>query len=201
MIDDDDINDTGSVLPQATIDALFKQATGKDIAQPPEAKPTAPSATSQPPVSPVTPSTRPPQRAEPVAPSATPVQTPAPVPSDEVLKTLQATMTDLAQRITKVETSINRLSQKETEVPDASVPVQRLSQRLEAVVKDLQQVNSQVGRVLKGLEGTPDYGVRNSFTCESCGSHGFVAIPMRCTKCDGEGWWGWWPKKEMSLPR
>ena len=194
MIDDDD--DAGSVLPQATIDALFKQATGNDIAPPPEAKPTAPSVTPRPLAAPVTPSAGPTQRAEPVAPKATPVQTPSPVPSDEVLKTLQATVTDLTQRITKVETSINRLGQKEREVPDVSVVIQRLSHRLGAVVKDLQKVDNQVERVLRGLDGTPDYGMRNDFTCESCGSHGFIAIPMRCTSCGGEGWWGWWPKKK-----
>lgn len=105
-------------------------------------------------------------------------------------------MADLVQRITKVETGISNLNQKEREVPDVSVPIQRLSQGLETVVKDIQKVNNQVRGVLRGLEGTPGYDIRNSFTCESCGSHGFIAIPMRCTKCKGEGWWGWWPKQE-----
>jgi hypothetical protein len=98
--------------------------------------------------------------------------------------------------MTKVETSINDLSQKEESTPDVSVSVQRLSQRLEAVAKNLQKVNGRVDGVLRGLEGTPGYGIRNDFTCDSCGSHGLIALPMKCTKCGGEGWWGWWPKEK-----
>jgi hypothetical protein len=148
------MSDDGSVLPQAEIDSLFKQATGQDIAPPPTAEPAAPNSAPRPAASPVTPSTRPPQKVEPAAPTATPLPTPAPAPSDEVLKTIQATVADLAQRVARLETSIGSLSQKQREVPDLSVTIQRLSQRLEAVVKDLQKVNSQVAGVLRGLEGT-----------------------------------------------
>lgn len=186
------MSDDGSVLPQTDIDAIFKQATGKSIAPPPIAEP-APSDISPASASPVTPSTSPPQRTEPAAPT---VQTASPEPPDDTLMTIQATIADLVQRITTVETSVSRISHQERGVPDVSVPVQRLSQRLEAVVKDLQKVNGQVAGVLRGLGGTPGYGIRNSFTCESCGSHGLLAIPMKCTTCGNEGWWGWWPKEK-----
>ncbi len=186
----------GSVLPQAEIDALFKQATGKSISSPPVAVATVSGEAPRPPASPAAPSTKPPQEAEPAVPASIPVQPAAPAPSDDLLKTIQATLDDLAQRMTKVETNISGLSQQEGSAPDISASVQRLSQRLEAVVKNLQKVNSQVGGVLRGLEGTPGYGIRNAFTCQSCGSHGFIALPMRCTKCDEEGWWGWWPKEK-----
>ncbi len=186
------MSNDGGMLSQDEIDSLFKQATGKNIAQPPTApRDTYPSAAS-----PVTPSTRPQQGTQPKAPSAAPLPTSAPVPSYEVLETLQATVADLAQRMTKLETAISRLGREEREVPDVSVTVQGLSQRLGAVVKDLQKVNSQVRATLRGLGGTPVYSIRSKFTCESCGSHGSVAIPMRCTKCGKEGWYGWWPKKE-----
>ena len=183
----------GSVLPQAEIDVLFKQATGKNISPPPAAEPTAPGGTPRPSAGHATPGTSPPQRAEP---AVLPVQAVAPAPSDDVLETIQATLADLAQRMTEVETSISRLGQKERGMSDVSIPVQRLSQRLEAVARDLQKVNGQVGGVLRGLQGTPGYGIRNHFTCESCGSHGLMAIPMRCSKCGSEGWWGWWPKEK-----
>lgn len=192
------MDDTGSVLPQTDIDVLFKQATGKSIARPPPAKPAAPEATTSPPASPVTPSAEPPDRTGPAAPPVVvAATTPVPAtPPDDAFKTLQATVVDLAQRIARVETSISRLGQQEREVPDVSVTVQRLSQRLEAVIKELHKVNSQVGGVTRGLQGTAGYGIRSSFTCESCGSQGFVAIPMRCTNCGSEGWWGWWPKEK-----
>lgn len=44
------------------------------------------------------------------------------------------------------------------------------------------------------LAGTPGVGVRNRFKCE-CGASGFVAIPIQCTKCGRQTWWGWYPKK------
>ncbi len=173
----------GSVLSQAEVDSIFKQATGKSISRSPAPQPAAPSAP-------------PPQGAQPVAPSAPPPQTSAPVSSPEALQTLQTTVADLAQRMSKVETAISGLSQAEGGATDVGVTVQRLSQRLEAMMRDLRKVNSQVGGVLTGLEDTPDYGIRKGFICESCGSHSFVAIPMRCTKCGEGGGWGWWPQKE-----
>ncbi len=193
------MSDGGSVLPQAEIDALFKQATGKSIVPPPVDEASSSGAAPSPPISPAAPSAKPSQEAAPAAPVSSPpppVQPAAPAPSDELLKTIQATLDDLAQRMTKVETNISRLSQQEGGSPDVSASVQRLSQRLETVVRNLQKVNSQVDGVSKGLEGTPGYNIRSDFTCKSCGSHGFIALPMKCTQCGEEGWWGWWPKEK-----
>jgi len=207
------MSDDGSVLPQGDIDALFKKATGLDIVSTPKAGPPAAASVAAPaaiidapppPTPQAAPSPEPPPKAAPVAtPAAVPAiidnahQAPAPLPAnDGGLKTLQATVTDLAQRIAKIETSISQLIQKERETTGTSVPVKRLSKRLETVVKDLQKVNSRVVRITRGLDGTPGYGVRGDFTCEACGSRGTVAIPARCTNCGREGWWGWWPKKK-----
>ena len=184
------MSDDGGVLSQAEIDAVFQQATGKDVTHPPAASGGA----SQPSVSPPTPSSRPPA-SQPTVPSAPPLQTPAPVPY-EVLQKLQAAVADLASRMTKVETTISRLSRAEGEATDISVTVQRLSQRLETIAGDLHKVNGQTSGILAGLDATPDYGTRKSFICDSCHSRGFVAIPMKCTQCGKEGWWGWWPKIE-----
>ncbi len=213
----------GSVLPQNEIDSLFKQATGKDIAPPPAATPAAPSAAPQPVASPVVPDTGPPQNVEPAAPKAipvslpppapsvnpappppppvpdaapAPVSAPSPAPSDDILKKIQANVADLTRRMAKVEVEISMLDQEEEVMPDLSIPVQRLSRRLDTVVKELQKVNSRTDGISRGLKGTPDYAIRDDFACESCGSRGFVAIPMRCTDCGSEGWWGWWPKKQ-----
>ena len=171
----------GSVIPQNDIDAIFKQATGMDIAAPPAAKPAASNNTPPPPA--------------PASSVPPPAPAPHPPPPDGALNKMQAAMAELTQRIINVETSISSLSSREHGVPDVKAPIQRLSLRLEATMKDLQKIRSQVGVITRGLEATPDYGIRSDFVCESCHSHGFVATPTRCTKCGREGWLGWWPKQ------
>ena len=177
------MSDNGSVLAQSEIDNLFKKATGKNIASPPAAKPATSTTTSPPPTP---------------TPTSAPAPAPAPTlaPAPEILKSLETAVTNLAQRITKVETTISEFNEEKRQTTDVGVITRQLSQRLEAVVKDLQRVNSHDSGILSGLEGTPDYNIRNNFTCESCGVHGSVAIPIKCTRCGGEGWWGWWPEKE-----
>ncbi len=187
----------GSVLPQNEIDALFKQATGKAIVPAATAaEPVVTSGTSEPAASPVTPGTRSPQSRAAAPPRATPERPPSPAPDNGILKAIQASIADLAQRMSKVEINISQLSQKNTETPDVSTSVQQISRRVEAIMRDLQKTNTQVRGIMSGLEGTPDYNARRSFTCESCGHSGFVAIPMRCTRCGSEGWCGWWPKEK-----
>lgn len=187
------MSNEGSVLPQSDIDAIFKQATGMDIATPPAAKPAA--LNNTPPSSPAVTNTKPPPEPAPTTPPPAPAPPLSPSLSDDALKKIQATVAELSQRIANVETSISSLSSREQEVPDVKTPIQQLSLRLETTMKDLQKIRSQVGAISKGLEATPDYGIRSDFICESCHSQGFVATPTRCTKCGREGWWGWWPKQ------
>ena len=196
------MGDDNSVLAQSEIDALFKPVIGKSAAAAPP-RPAALGGKPSPKAAPVaTRAAQPVAAAGPVparsaaAPRTSPVAAEAasPSPSNETIKALQASLADLAQRITKVETSVRQLSQREQEVHEIDPAVQRLSKKLPAVVKELQKVNDQVRGIGRGLAATPDYGVRKDFTCSSCGSHGFVAMPMKCTQCGSEGWWGWWPK-------
>lgn len=196
------MGDDNSVLGQSEIDALFKSTVDKSPASAP-ARPAAsggkssPSGNSSPkgaPAAPVAPVASQPRVAASRGTGSVVAETAAPSPSNDTIKALQASLADLAQRITKVETSIRQLSQREPEILEVDPAVQQLSKRLPAVVKELQKVNDQVRGIGRGLAATPDYGVRKDFTCSSCGSHGFVAMPMKCTKCGSEGWWGWWPK-------
>ena len=46
------------------------------------------------------------------------------------------------------------------------------------------------------LSGDPLSGAENQFTCDRCGSKGWIAAKIRCTKCGHETYLGWWPKKE-----
>lgn len=44
--------------------------------------------------------------------------------------------------------------------------------------------------------GTPLWRARDQITCENCGSKGWIATRVKCTKCGRETYWGWVPKKE-----
>lgn len=189
------MSEDGSVLPQSEIDALFKQATGKGIA-PSASHSAAPSSTLKPQVNPVRPSISPQKTPRPATPSAIPSRPAAPRPSSEEIKALQATVAGLVQRMAKVEMPVRSRGQEEGKSPEVSIIVQQLSQRLEAMGRDLQKVSRRVTGITRGVADAPENGIHNGFVCQSCNAHGLVAIPIRCTVCGEESWWGWWPKEE-----
>lgn len=205
------MGDDGSVLPQDAIDALFKKATGQDIASPPAATATATAATATATPPPAATATPPPPAAPtpvesaPVQPPPTPVPPtplappppppPAPIAvQDPALPALQATVNGLAQQMARLEASVAKLGNGGG--GDATAAVRQVSQRLDGVTRQLKKMEGRVGSISKNLEATPDYAARKDFTCSSCGSHGFLAVPLKCTGCGHEGWWGWWPPTE-----
>ncbi|HEY90215.1 MAG TPA: hypothetical protein G4O07_00100 [Dehalococcoidia bacterium] len=117
-----------------------------------------------------------------------------PNPDDEVLKIVQNTMHDLLDRMVKLETCLDHLEEKQNTTADFGAAILQLEEKLCAVIRHLDRIDSRVMTVTKKLQDTPSYGVRDDFTCGSCGSQGFAAIPLKCTSCGKEGWWGWWPK-------
>jgi len=42
----------------------------------------------------------------------------------------------------------------------------------------------------------PLSGARYQITCKGCGSKGWIATAIKCTKCGRVTYWGWWPKKD-----
>jgi hypothetical protein len=38
--------------------------------------------------------------------------------------------------------------------------------------------------------------VRRSFVCSNCGTKGLVAVTLKCTRCNHEDLWGWFPKSQ-----
>lgn len=46
------------------------------------------------------------------------------------------------------------------------------------------------------LQSTPGFGARKTFRCESCGTHGYIASQVSCSKCGTSSWFGWWPPYE-----
>ena len=45
------------------------------------------------------------------------------------------------------------------------------------------------------VSGDPLSGAKEQITCQSCGSKGFIAAAVKCTKCGHETYWGWCPKR------
>jgi len=38
--------------------------------------------------------------------------------------------------------------------------------------------------------------LHKNYKCSKCGSQeGLIAIKIKCTQCNAESWWGWWPKQ------
>ena len=45
------------------------------------------------------------------------------------------------------------------------------------------------------VSGDPLSGAKDRITCQSCGSKGFIAAPVKCTRCGRQMWSGWHPKQ------
>lgn len=190
------------VKPQAAAPAL-KKVVAKSSAVAAAAKEVA-----APPAAPTPVAKEVADKAQASAPAAKEVITPrqaAPTPeaspkavqavSEELVKQLQAAINDLTQRLAKAEARICRMEEDGQKTHGSALIDQKPSQSMAVMKRDLQKLSHRVDGMQAGLENTPDYNVRSGFTCESCGSSSMIAVPMRCTSCGHEGWWGWWPKE------
>ena len=59
----------------------------------------------------------------------------------------------------------------------------------------LQEVYKQIEDISGKLRSTLGYDIGETFKCNACDSEGLVAIRVKCTECDRENWWGWWPSE------
>jgi len=66
-------------------------------------------------------------------------------------------------------------------------------QQLESRVEALETLRAALEDVETRINGTPALGLKHHFRCD-CGSSGFVALRIKCTKCNRETWCGWFPK-------
>jgi len=57
-------------------------------------------------------------------------------------------------------------------------------------------LESRLDDVESDASGNPLSGAKYQITCNGCGSKGWIATAIKCTKCGRETYWGWWPKKE-----
>ena len=57
-------------------------------------------------------------------------------------------------------------------------------------------LESRLDDVESEVSGNPLSGAEYQITCKGCGSKGWIATAIKCTKCGRETYRGWWPKKE-----
>jgi DnaJ-class molecular chaperone len=93
----------------------------------------------------------------------------------------------ITQRIGALESRMNKLERKTSNGNDT---------RIKKLAADVKTLAGHLAGITQGLNNTPDYNLREEFQCDHCGSKGTVATKHRCTNCEKEGWWGWWPKKK-----
>jgi uncharacterized coiled-coil protein SlyX len=180
------MSDAGNVLPQAEIDAIFKHATGRSMAA---AEPDAgaggtahpsPAQLNQPPAAVKSPS-----------PATAPEQPVNPV-FNEILGKLEV----LNERITNLETKIETFECSENQANEIAGSVSEYSRELEKEKRQLTAISGTLQNVVTELKNTPGAGMRKRYTCSQCGQQGYMVVPVRCSACGTEGWWGWWPEKK-----
>ena len=57
-------------------------------------------------------------------------------------------------------------------------------------------IEDRVDDVENKVSGDPLSTAKYEFTCSECGSKGWIAVKIMCTKCRRETYWGWVAKKE-----
>lgn len=103
----------------------------------------------------------------------------------------QSARSDLAglnERLANVETTTDKFEQYRKAFETALMANRQLQ------LAQSQTVNTQLKTITQGLRNTLGYDVKKNFKCDSCGADGAVALRIRCTHCEKENWWGWWPK-------
>jgi hypothetical protein len=103
------------------------------------------------------------------------------------IKEIKGMLSGITQRLGALEGRMQKLERQAVKGDD--VKIKKLSGEVKSLATHL-------GVITQGLNNTPDYNLREEFQCTHCGSKGTVATKHRCTNCEKEGWWGWWPVKK-----
>ncbi len=97
------------------------------------------------------------------------------------IKALEKAVADMADTVRSLPDDVRRAL---TNSRKAAGEAEEIGKRLEVISSNLQM--------------TLGYGIKKAFRCDSCGSQGFVASRVVCSKCGTPSWWGWWPVTEES---
>jgi hypothetical protein len=93
----------------------------------------------------------------------------------------------------KTETEVNKTlpSRKIQAAPPSQNEIEVLRATVTALATRLAHLENQVMKSDKSFR----CDIKSNFRCNSCKSHGRVAMYLKCTSCGEEQWVGWWPKK------
>ena len=183
------------VLTQEEINALIggdageppappDAAEGPAVEAPPETQ-EAPDAAS-PDAAAATPAPSAPVAAAAPAPAADPppaAQPPAAAPAAQAGQTPVTADPAAQERIAKLESA---LAESDARVRQVEASVQESAQQVQMLIATVQDMMGNLG-------STPAYGVQKTFTCGMCNAQGTVAIPVKCTTCQTDTMFGWWP--------
>ncbi len=117
----------------------------------------------------------------------------APVSTSQTTSKVSQATTKIKVTPTKINTSHPAPSVPRATLP-RSVPPSEV-ELLRATVADLRNRLDRLEAAMVKSQRVPHCDIRKIYHCDSCNSQGQVAIYTKCTNCDEENWWGWWPKK------
>ena len=178
------MDDTGKVLQQAEIDVIFKNATGRAMAS---------TATDDTPDDDIEDS---------VTEAATPEvpveekETPS-VPQHEgtVLNEILRKLDSLTECVTTLENRIEELEIKTNRVGELRDRISLIAGEMREERTHIKKISGNIESLVDVLKNTPGAGMRRYYTCNNCGSQGYPVIPVKCSVCGEEGWWGWFSEK------
>ena len=99
---------------------------------------------------------------------------------------LMTSLSEIVSRLEKFEIRISKLEKNNGNTQQADAAESKSN------IEQIRDMGKQLEIIVAGLLNTPDYDIARTFHCRSCGSHGTVAIKVRCTNCKHENWLGWW---------
>jgi len=188
------------VLSQEQIDAMLLAASGGGVK--PAATPSPPQAAA--PAAPQ--GVQPMQHVQPAAPQGVaPMQHVQPVPpqgmpprpqAQPVADGTQVLINKMAERLESLGAAMERIAQLERALNETNTAVRQLQQEFQAMAGQIQLVSSRMEGVLTNLNSTIGYRAQKTFVCNKCQMKGQVAAQIKCTYCNQENWWGWWPQKK-----
>ena len=176
-----------SAAPSDTVEAPAVEAPP----QPQEAPDAASPAVAAPPQAPAAPvaataasaAVGPPPASSMPSPAPQPVETVPMAPAAQAPHSAATADPAAQERIAKLESA---LAESDARVRQVEASVQEAAQQVQMLIATVQDMMGNLG-------ATPAYGVQKSFTCGTCSAQGSVAIPVRCTNCNTDTMFGWWP--------
>lgn len=122
---------------------------------------------------------------------------------DWQVEALRKKLTELTECLEMSEQILNNLAERMAVMEAAAEQFDQYRRAFEAALMANQQLQmaqsqslgSQMETIAQGLSNTLGYDIKKNFVCDSCGAEGAVALKIRCTQCEKQNWWGWWPKE------